>query len=425
MNITLVFPPFVDPRAPYLAIPSLTAFLRRKGYQVAQRDFNAELLNRMLTSSYLSNVFQTKCAPVYEFVLSHIDAAVSSLRSADQFFDFQRYSWSRGIVDLSLRCLSSCYEATDINLRGPESGALSLAKCLQRVLYGPPTPWDRLYAEWCVPDILAHKPDLVGISISNGSQLLAGLKLSFLLKSSGIYTTIGGPTITRLRHETLSYSEFFDVTDGAIIYEGEDTLARLCMNLELGKDSFDDIQNCIYSNGSRTVLRNVPFALDLNALPTPDFRGLCFGSYLAPHIVLPLLTSKGCSWGRCTFCTIPNTSSSLGLRNRTRDVELVVEDVASLELSLGARHFFFVDENINSERLAELGAALVKGQRDVRWIAFSRFDKGHTGPRCTDLYSAGCRKLLMGLESGSPRVLGLMKKGTTPELVNDNLIALS
>ena len=56
MNISLVFPPQFDPSVPHLALPCLTAVLRRAGHRVTQRDVNLELYEDMDFYEWLADV---------------------------------------------------------------------------------------------------------------------------------------------------------------------------------------------------------------------------------------------------------------------------------------------------------------------------------------------------------------------------------
>ena len=38
------------------------------------------------------------------------------------------------------------------------------------------------------------------------------------------------------------------------------------------------------------------------SLPLPDFEGFPLDSYFVPVRILPYLATRGCYWGRCTFC---------------------------------------------------------------------------------------------------------------------------
>jgi radical SAM superfamily enzyme YgiQ (UPF0313 family) len=424
VRVTLISPPFLDPRAPYLALPSLTAYLRERGHRVTQTDLNARALSGLLSADYLLRTFPGDAHPAMAYCVENVDQAVNDLRDPDAFFDFPTYSRSRSILDTTLRVIAAHYPGASLNLRRIASVGGTFDEIVAAVLANRPTPFDPLYLESFVPEILAGDPDVVGISVSNGSQLWPALRLAQLVKASGARTILGGPVVTRSRDKIAKTPEFFEIADGAVIYEGEEALERLLDNIETGRPTFAGIRNCIFRDGARVELRNEPFALNLSALPTPDFEGLPFGDYLAPYPVLPLLSAKGCSWGLCTFCTIPDTSSSAGIKSRERPTAKVVDDLRTLKRRFGARHFVFVDEDISADRLDRLSRAIVASELEISWLAYSRFEKGHDPERCRTYRASGCRKLLMGLESASPRILRLMRKGITPQTVHRNLVAL-
>lgn len=424
MTVVLVSPPFLDPRAPYLALPSLTAYLRERGRRVVQTDLNVRCLDAMLSADYLRELFGDRRPEALAFCLERIDEAVASLRDPRAFLDYPTYLRSRNTLDLALRCISSLYPGEELNLRRIASAGGTVRELATAVLGGWKSPFEPFYRELFVPEILAESPTVVGISVSNGSQLRPALILSHLLRRQGARTVLGGPVVTRARAEIAEAPELFEITDGCVLYEGEEALERLVDNLEAGREPYSGVRNCICPEGGEIVTRNVPFALDLATLPTPDFEGLPLAAYFAPRPVLPLLSAKGCAWGLCTFCTIPDTSSSAGLRSRERPTDRVVEDVATLKRRFGAEHFVFVDEDISARRLENLSRALIDARLDVLWLGYSRFERGHTRERCGLYREAGCRKLLMGLESASTRILRLMRKGITARTVDRNLEAL-
>jgi radical SAM superfamily enzyme YgiQ (UPF0313 family) len=40
----------------------------------------------------------------------------------------------------------------------------------------------------------------------------------------------------------------------------------------------------------------------MDASPTPDFTGIEFDLYMVPERIAILTTSRGCYYGKCTFC---------------------------------------------------------------------------------------------------------------------------
>ena len=53
MRTALVFPPQWYPSQPYLALPTLKAYLESQGHEVDQLDFNVESYDLFLSRSYL------------------------------------------------------------------------------------------------------------------------------------------------------------------------------------------------------------------------------------------------------------------------------------------------------------------------------------------------------------------------------------
>ena len=54
MRVALIYPPTCDPTAPYLAVPTLTGFLRANGVEVLPIDANVEAFDRLLRPAPLA-----------------------------------------------------------------------------------------------------------------------------------------------------------------------------------------------------------------------------------------------------------------------------------------------------------------------------------------------------------------------------------
>ena len=71
MKTKLVFPGFWTCSAPYLSLPSLTAFLRMHGKDVEQIDLNLEFTDRILSKDFLDY-----CLHKYEDIVEIDDQQV-------------------------------------------------------------------------------------------------------------------------------------------------------------------------------------------------------------------------------------------------------------------------------------------------------------------------------------------------------------
>lgn len=264
-----------------------------------------------------------------------------------------------------------------------------------------------------MPDILREAPDIVGISIPSMPQMLAAMTLAYLVKQSGLrcHVTIGGPHVTMLREQIAKTPALFQLIDSAVIFDGEVPLLRLVEALD-GQGNLDAVPNLIYSTGGkngqiRVTQRKEPEKI--SDLPLPDFDGLPLDRYLAPRLVLPLLTARGCYFGKCAFCNVgygePDTFSQLR-------AEHLADQMQALHERYGTRHIFFSDEAVTPRNLKHLSTILIERNLSINWGGCTRFEKVLSRELLEQMQRSGCRMILFGLESASQPIMDLMVKGT-------------
>ena len=134
---------------------------------------------------------------------------------------------------------------------------------------------------------------------------------------------------------------------------------------------------------------------------------------------MPVMTGRGCSWGRCLFCSDVETAN--GRTFRSRPVDAVLEEISQQSARHAARQVAFVDIKLNGDLAMWRGIA--DGfQRHVpggTWVGTvhvqSRGDNGLTRDELQAAYDSGMRRISCGLETGSQRVNDSMAKGTQIE----------
>lgn len=162
---------------------------------------------------------------------------------------------------------------------------------------------------------------------------------------------------------------------------------------------------------------------ELDSTPFPDFTDFPWERY--PERIVPILTGRGCGWGVCTFCS--DVTGTAGRSYRSRDPERVLEEIRHQHDTLGAKLFVFTDMKLNSN--LEMWHALLENMQDVapgsRWIGNvhvgGKGDSGLHAPEMKAAAAAGCVRLSTGLESGSQRILDLMKKGVRLDVISQFL----
>ncbi|MBN1368813.1 MAG: radical SAM protein [Dehalococcoidaceae bacterium] len=449
MKVLLIFPPLWAAHRPYLSLPSLTAFLRNRNIDAVQKDFNIEAYDLLLSESYLKDTGERlrakfkaldsknmlapgieqqlyyslfKAKSNIDYITGQVENAKSTLRSKDSFYDLAAYLNARNILVqaqtlISVDCLPAGGDlVSPVNMQMkrtfPEIKTLAQSK--------DENPFIGLYERYLLPYITDTKPDIVGISISGERQLVPGLTLSRLikLKNPQVHVTIGGYTVTQLSQVLSGHKELFtDFFDSAILFQGERPLFEL-VECIAGDRSLETVPNLVYHEHGEIHFNAVSAAEDINTLPTPCFDGLPLNRYLSPESVLPILSSRGCYWGKCAFCS---HNESYRWSYQKRDAGKVVDDMQTLSEKHGVRHFAFSDEAISPSGMKKITDEIIGRQLEVRCSTNIRLERQFTPELCSQMYRAGFRVLHLGLESGCDRVLEHMQKGTTRQTAREVL----
>jgi len=157
---------------------------------------------------------------------------------------------------------------------------------------------------------------------------------------------------------------------------------------------------------------------DLDALPwvTKVYkRDLDFRRYNVPFLLNPfiaLYSSRGCP-AMCTFCLWPQTHS--GHRWRRRSAGDIANEVSwALDNFEGLKEVFFDDDTFNYQKRRTIEVAKKLEPLNFTWSCTSRVTTDYDTLRA--MKDAGCRLMIVGYESGDPRILKNIKKGATVDM---------
>ena len=162
---------------------------------------------------------------------------------------------------------------------------------------------------------------------------------------------------------------------------------------------------------------------DLDALPPIDPSGLHLDRYRMRSIHVPrfgrmrwgyMLTSRGCPFP-CTFCSA-TLRQSYGRKFRGHSAERVVADMVRLHLDHGIDAFYTIDDvfSLDKSRVEEICRRLLQHNLPIAWTIQTRGDLIDK-PILKLMKRAGCCGVKMGIESGVPRILKLIRKNATRE----------
>ncbi|MDR4506483.1 MAG: B12-binding domain-containing radical SAM protein [Candidatus Scalindua sp.] len=446
MQVLLLFPPSWIPSQPFLSLPSLQAFLKKEGVEnVSIRDINIEIMDVLLSAAKvkgtyaaivdkLSNGIPSSISGQNEDdIISRLEWARDSIEDdnmvqnvewakqtlkSDGFYDINDYVESWKIIDRWLQVFGMLYYPSEISISDNTMrySVYSTQEVLKAVNDEKENPYCDLFRIHILDSLKIEEQCLIGISVTATSQVMPAFTMARLLKEKyrNIHITMGGSVFTKLIDNLQKNHKLFELVDSFIVFEGEHALLGLIEQLE-GERDFYKVPNLVFK-GNNKICVNEPFHIeDINSLPTPDYDGFHLDKYLSPVRVLPLQGSRGCYWRKCTFCNLHVDN----LRFRSRNLELLLEDVVKLKEKYDTEYLFFSDECMPVKQLHNLSLRLIDEECSIKWMAGVRFDKGLTKEILKEVRSAGCLKLVYGLESSNKRILSLMEKGTETEITRN------
>jgi len=205
--------------------------------------------------------------------------------------------------------------------------------------------------------------------------------------------------------------------DHVVVKEGEVTFSELLHEIKNGKD-FSKVDGLAYNTDSGIKLNKPRALLDFSELPKPDWD--LVDDFVKENInqyfwgdnlrFTEVHTGRGCPH-RCTFCV---DYILYGKSWRPRKIDDILDEMSMVKERYGVDLIELRDENffVDFKRVEEFCDKKVARGNDVKWGACIRADYFE---RITDefmekLQKSNCYHLWFGLESGSQRILNLIKK---------------
>ena len=246
------------------------------------------------------------------------------------------------------------------------------------------------------------RPDMVVIATSTPT-IHTDLLMARLAREAGALTVLVDTHVT-VFHKELAAEPF---VDAAVRGEFEVAVADLADALNQGGGPAGVEGVTWKRDGEVVVNADRPLLKDLDDLPWPDRDLVPADRYIVglrtQDPCYMVMASRGCPF-RCTFCLwVPVLFNN---KVRFRDVGKVVDEIEDLQRSFRAREVFFHDDTVNVtvRRVEEICNEILRRGIRIGWIANFRADQ--TTPDLFRLMKkAGCTKILLGVESGSQRLL--------------------
>jgi anaerobic magnesium-protoporphyrin IX monomethyl ester cyclase len=149
---------------------------------------------------------------------------------------------------------------------------------------------------------------------------------------------------------------------------------------------------------------------DLDSLPRPSLhRWVDLARYQRHGATIPIQTKRGCVY-KCIYCTYRNVE---GWGYRTRDPEMVADEIEELKINAGVSHFDFVDSTFNSPpgHAIQVCEAIARRKLGVHLDTTNFTPATASTELLGAMRAAGFRSLGITAESASDTVLETLEKG--------------
>ncbi len=261
-------------------------------------------------------------------------------------------------------------------------------------------------------EIIAKKPDIVGIAGPFTCQIENALKVSDVAKEADpkILTVMGGPHVTLVAKEFLEEAKNVDV---AVVGEGEYSMLEIVQAFQ-NKKSFNQILGIAYrQNGAVTVTSSRSLIENLDELPYPAYDLVDMEKYLSPSTIgyrsfqdraISMITSRGCPFN-CCFCAV---HLHMGQKFRAHSAKYVLDHIQFVVDKYRVKNIFFEDDNLTLDlkRFEAICDGIIERKIKVGW-------ETPNGVRadCLNMQllkkmkKSGANSIFVGVESGDQQIL--------------------
>jgi radical SAM superfamily enzyme YgiQ (UPF0313 family) len=287
--------------------------------------------------------------------------------------------------------------------------------------------YERVITEHVEHAISSFKPDLIGLSAMFSVAHKSTLQCCELIRKFAPDTPIalGGVHFTNSFHSTVTRDILLGelkLADLVFMFEAEIAF-RDFVGVVNRKKKVSDLAQVAFIRNDPVIHfdnRAVPAGDDLDLTPAFDLLELdqmsAHGNVGALHFLVPQgtriatsLSNRGCR-AKCTFCSVRQFN---GVGVRGRSVQAVVDELLVLKHKHGIQHIVWLDDDFlfDHRRTLALFDEMVRRDVGMTWD----WSNGVIAASCTDeiisaAAAAGCVGLFIGMESGNPHILKMIKK---------------
>jgi len=321
----------------------------------------------------------------------------------------------------SLNPIKSCLPETIEKGRGfiPPLGLMSIASYLIKYTNHEVKIIDSQVEKLDYPnlenEIKKIKPDVVGITAMTFTLIDVLETLKIIKKiDRRIKTIVGGPHPTIYPEETAK----LESVDFCVIGEGEKPVLELIQNIN-DIEKLKKIRGLAFQYGNEIINNGqTEFIQNLDKLPFPARHLVPYKKYFSSissnFPITTMFTSRGCPY-KCLFCDRPQ----LGKIFRARSPKNVVDEMEECK-KMGIKEIFIYDDTfgVDKKRVIHICDEIMKRNLKIAWDVRTRIDTVDA-ELLTKMKKSGCQRIHYGVEAGTQKILDVLRKGITLEMVKE------
>jgi len=246
-------------------------------------------------------------------------------------------------------------------------------------------------------------------------HLISCLKNDPKLKSTKVL--LGGPDITYNYENYLQHG-----ADFLVVGEGEETFSTFTEHF-FGDQQFEAVDGLIFKDNTGKIIKNPPRKKikEVDSFPFPNRSRIDLSLYLDVwerhhgKSTLNISTQRGCPY-TCQWCS----TAVYGQSYRRRSPKLVVDEIEHLIKNYQPDALWFVDDvfTVSHKWIAAFNLEMKTRGISIPFECITRAERLNEEV-LKQLKEAGCFRIWIGAESGSQRIIDLMKRQVDINRVRD------
>ncbi|MCG2712675.1 MAG: B12-binding domain-containing radical SAM protein [Candidatus Omnitrophica bacterium] len=248
------------------------------------------------------------------------------------------------------------------------------------------------------------KPDALGFMVTTYMFPDTLQWIKAIKKQINVPVIVGGYNLRVYPQDSIAHEEI----DFGIIEQAYYTLPALLIELEKGTKRFAKVPGLAFKENGRIIITEHPQKIIFDEFPNP-------ARHLLPNELYAefpterknftvMITSLGCPF-ECVFCEAGRTEYN------ARSPQTVIKEIEECYHDYSVREIDIFDYEFTGirARVSEICRLLIEKKLDIVWSCRSRVDTVDE-ELLKQMYTAGCRRIYFGVESGVQDILDRMNK---------------